>query len=86
MIHYATFQRTMETKQYNLESAEGCYSMALMYSKDVKAKYAVKVSIACHVMYGLLRNKSTDTERDWPNLRWCSRIGNGSRIPVCPAW
>ncbi|CAM9986485.1 unnamed protein product, partial [Scytosiphon promiscuus] len=36
-------ERTIETKQYNLESAEGCYSMAVMYSKDIKAKYAVKV-------------------------------------------
>lgn len=33
----------METKHYSLESAEGCYSMALMYSRDIKAKYAVKV-------------------------------------------
>lgn len=33
----------MKTKQYNLESAEGCYSKAVMYSKDVTAKYAVKV-------------------------------------------
>ncbi|CAM9865198.1 unnamed protein product [Ectocarpus sp. 12 AP-2014] len=41
--YYRRIERTMETKQYNLESAEGCYSMALMYSKDVKAKYAVKV-------------------------------------------
>lgn len=38
-----SLQRTIETKQYNLESAEGCYSMALMYSRDIKAKYAVKV-------------------------------------------
>ena len=36
-------QQTIETKRYNLESAEGCYSMALMYTRDVKAKYAVKV-------------------------------------------
>ncbi|CAM9225368.1 unnamed protein product, partial [Hapterophycus canaliculatus] len=35
-------ERTIETKQYNLESAEGCYSMAVMYTKDIKAKYAVK--------------------------------------------
>ncbi|CAN0328483.1 unnamed protein product, partial [Ectocarpus sp. 8 AP-2014] len=34
--YYRRIERTMETKQYNLESAEGCYSMALMYSKDVK--------------------------------------------------
>lgn len=38
-----SLQRTIETKRYNLESAEGCYSMALMYSRDIKAKYAVKV-------------------------------------------
>ncbi|CAM9647952.1 unnamed protein product, partial [Laminaria digitata] len=36
-------ENTIETKRYSLESAEGCYSMALMYTRDVKAKYAVKV-------------------------------------------
>lgn len=45
--HSPSLQRTIETKRYNLESAEGCYSMALMYSKDIKAKYAVKVRVAC---------------------------------------
>lgn len=42
-VDFPPLQRTIETKQYNLESAEGCYSMAVMYSKDIKAKYAVKV-------------------------------------------
>lgn len=36
-------QKTMESKQYHLESAEGCYSKALMFTKNIKAKYAVKV-------------------------------------------
>lgn len=39
-------QNTIETKRYDLESAEGCYSMAVMYSKNIKAKYAVKVGFA----------------------------------------
>lgn len=50
-------QRTMETKRYNLESAEGCYSMALMYSRDIKAKYAVKVRCypsRSHLVHGYL--------------------------------
>ncbi|CAN0276732.1 unnamed protein product [Pylaiella littoralis] len=36
-------ETTVATKQYILESAEGCYSKAVMYSKNIKAKYAVKV-------------------------------------------
>lgn len=36
-------QNTYNTKQYNLESAEGCYSMVVMMSQDTKVKYAVKV-------------------------------------------
>ncbi|CAM9102064.1 unnamed protein product [Ascophyllum nodosum] len=36
-------EMTYETRRYNLESAEGCYSMVVMMSKDVKVKYAVKV-------------------------------------------
>ena len=60
-----SLQRTIETKQYNLESAEGCYSMALMYSRDIKAKYAVKVRLLLLSMPGKRRFRGRSAGLDW---------------------